>query len=974
MARCRSKFYLVSLVATLAVTALCGPGLCKSVAPPLQSEGDLGDLLSSRFIAYGRNHNTPVFADYVPTLEETNPPFAASMAKDEYEPLQLGIFVPSGRSELSNIQIGVSIDIPYEIGHLHYAVVPDWLAPQDADYPYRGRRWAMPSYLVPGNTIKSIGAGRSGSFWITFRTDATTAAGVHNGQVTIWANGVAAVTRNISVTVHPFQLPRPRAKFGFYYNIDRIAGIDVPVKLNPPYRTKAYQELYAQDMAAHGHNSVLVNSFLELFGNSQYASTGRSDLTADWENSAYYDALRRALALLAPSEYADGLIDPARLLEEQIEIYDHAGLSHPDLPLLAFGSFAVDHKSAVANTIRGLTVANKWPELALYMRDEPPAWFSSIFTQDTIDHILEFKRIPNARNLAAMSGPSAAAWGHLHDIWIMLAGHIDEEAVSESRRQGGEVWSYSFDFRITNPHANRYITGLYTWSMDLGGNFAYCYQHGRLGKVGPVWLAAEERAPMNPVEGYIIPGPDGPIPGVGYEGRREGIDDYRYLQLLDDRIAAAPASQAKSQAQAWLAKLKQTVSESIAKGALAGRYHCGNPWQADWYDPDLDHDPEDYRTIRQTAANHIAQLPTAPGELNVATVPASYPASGWEGHAYDSCSIADCITAIKSGSTSQKRAAATVLSMRPDGAGAVDAVGALANLLNDSNTRIPALRALRHMGTAAAPAKPAVTALMNDGDAFVRTASLLTLTAMGDIAPTTFLKAWGDPLSVVEYTAAEAWHHVDQSSILAVMAGSAQWQYAYEADQTPTDVAWEPIGSPAGLMLPVLNDTCKTLELGHTSDAASGYERNYNHSSSECSIEVRMRLKETADCSLPQIIFRSTGVGESSLRLTGPRGATSIIWSLGQNNDSSPGGYTHSIDVTEWHTYRWTLTKDGSDKIEGKLYIDGNPVPVATRSVSWDWTARNQVGVIPGGDAIVELDSVRWSTLGAFAPPGDISN
>jgi hypothetical protein len=957
---------MMVLIGVVLLAAPCQPVLSESVAPPLRNEEALGGLLSSRFISYGRDHNTPVFADHVPTFQETKPPFAAFTARDEYEPLQLGIYVPSGQSALSNVQISVSIDIPYHTGHLHYADVPDWLDPQDNDFSYRGRRWAMPSYLVPGNMIKSIGAGQSGGYWITFRTDATTAAGVHNGHVTIRADGVAAVTRNISVTVRHFQLPRPKAKFGFYYHIDRIGGTDVPVELNPPYRTKRYQQLYAQDMTAHGHNSVSIHGFLDLFGHREYVTTGRSTLTAAWDTGPWYDALRRTLALLEPEEYGDGKVDPARLLEEQVEIFDHAGLIHPDLPLSASGGYAIDSKSVVANTLRKLTVANQWPELVMYLRDEPPPWSNAAFPREVIDHILAFKRITNARNLTAMSGPSAASWGHIHDIWIMLAGQISQGVIAEAQRQGAEVWSYSFDFRITNPHANRYMTGLYTWGMDLGGNYAYCYQHGTVGEVNPLWLIAQERASANPGLGYIIPGPDGPIPGVGYEGRREGIDDYRYLQLLDARIAAAPATEARSQARAWLTALKQTVAASVAKGVLAGRYPCGNPWQADWYDPDFDHDPEDYRTIRETAADFIARLPAAAGELNVATVPTDYPASGWEGRAYDSSSIADCIAALKRGNKSQKRASATALSIRSDGAAAVDA---LANLLSDEDARIPALRALRHMGPAAAAAEPAVADLMDDPDPFVRTTGLLTLLNLGDIDPKTFLEAWGDPAPMMEYTAVEAWpHHVDQSAILAVMADSAKWNYRYEADQTPTDLAWARLGHPAGTMLPVISDTHETLEFAGTSDAASGYERNYNHSSRQCSIEVRMRLKRATSCSLPQVMIRSTGVGESSLRLTGSEGSTSIVWSLGQNNDGSPGGYAHDIDVTEWHIYRWTLTNDGSNNIEGKLYIDDNPAPVAKRNVSWDQTSRNQVSMIPGGNAMVKLDYVRWSTLGAFTP------
>ena len=101
----------------------------------------------------------------------------------------------------------------------------------------------MPLYVVPGGTIRHLQPDHSSAFWITFKADPNVLTGVHSGNVTISAPGVSPKTVPITVEVHPFDLPRPKAVFSFYYRIERIAGADVPVELTPPYRENKYQQM-----------------------------------------------------------------------------------------------------------------------------------------------------------------------------------------------------------------------------------------------------------------------------------------------------------------------------------------------------------------------------------------------------------------------------------------------------------------------------------------------------------------------------------------------------------------------------------------------------------------------------------------------------------------------------------------------------------------------------------------------------------
>ena len=91
------------------------------VLPPVHEEQDLqASLLSRPFILYGQSYNAPIFADYVPTMKDVQTRPHAQMAMNEYEPLQVGIYVPSGVKTLKNVRAIVDCEIPFHVGHVYH--------------------------------------------------------------------------------------------------------------------------------------------------------------------------------------------------------------------------------------------------------------------------------------------------------------------------------------------------------------------------------------------------------------------------------------------------------------------------------------------------------------------------------------------------------------------------------------------------------------------------------------------------------------------------------------------------------------------------------------------------------------------------------------------------------------------------------------------------------------------------------------
>ena len=726
------------VTACLAITLITGSAgrSSETIAPPRNIELALGSYLERPLLVYNRDSIQPCFADYIPTVEEAGATSTVQMATNEYEPLQLGLYVPSKRpSRLEDVKIEVRCELPHSVGYVYY----DPNARRrtlDHGRAYDHRRPSMPLYVMPGDSIKEIRPGRSGAFWLTFGDRQGIEPGKYTASITISAKGIDSVKREVEIRVHPFALPRPRAAFGCYYRIDRI----------PVYHGLTYQQMYVRDQAEHGHNCAQIISYFSAFGLDEYQQDGKVPRPA-W--------VEKWSELLDPSDVKRGKMDPAQFLDAQLKMFRQAGLIHADIPIFGVQDNPTGpRKPFVAETLRRLTLRENWPEILLYMRDEPPAWFDETFGEEFVEHITQYKRLPQCRNVAAMGGESAVAWGHLHDVWIVLGGYPTPEMVREAARQGSEVWTYLHDLRITNAVVNRYFAGLYTWGLGIQGNVPYAYHHGEVGQPHPVYLPKERRPSREQVLGFILPSPTGPIPGVGYEGRREGIDDYRYLQLLEARVEAAEAeSDAKIAAQKWLKQLKQQVSSSALRGVLLDFVTV---WDLDWMDPDPEVTPGQYKTIREVAARFITQLPPAPDESNLPMESHELPTGRLEGADFDGRSLAACLETLGNGTTTEKRAAACAISMRKADELASVPVGALANLLDDPEVRIPAMRALRTMGPAAVRALPKIEAQLRHEDSFVRMHALLTLDGIGSEAIDAMASSVTDSMPGVAALAAHA--------------------------------------------------------------------------------------------------------------------------------------------------------------------------------------------------------------------------
>jgi hypothetical protein len=84
---------------------------------------------------------------------------------------------------------------------------------------------------------------------------------------------------------------------------------------------------------------------------------------------------------------------------------------------------------------------------------------------------------------------------------------------------------------LENPTHDRLENGLVTWYLKLDGTAPYA-----LAALGgwDDWKGTGKYRP----ERYIYDGHNAPLPTIEFEAYREGVDDYRYLNMIDRRLHA----------------------------------------------------------------------------------------------------------------------------------------------------------------------------------------------------------------------------------------------------------------------------------------------------------------------------------------------------------------------------------------------------------------------------------------------------
>ncbi len=346
-------------------------------------------------------------------------------------------------------------------------------------------------------------AGANVAWWLTI--PAREKPGTLAGTVRIHLPDGQTISRPLLVEVLPIRLPRADIAFGLYFNEHLV----------PEYaRTDEWQLAIYRDMADHGHTTVTFYDY------------------GDWSQ-------------LPPVNSR---------MWHNLPLAKQAGLIHSDIPCMALLSsiakIATDDETVA--WLNAQCQENGWPELLGYGPDEPnapeEAWKALPVLEKIHGH--------GMRIVTAINHLGVGYVGQLIDVWVLSMKYLGPGVLKWADHWDKEVWTYGIDHRASNARWNRQYAGLFTWGWGLKGNCPWAYTTDKRYALYPDGSGSSGIS-----NGFVLPTPDGIVTSVGWEGRREGIKDYRAFQMLEKLLEQAQGPEAV-QARQFLADTSTRVQDT----------------------------------------------------------------------------------------------------------------------------------------------------------------------------------------------------------------------------------------------------------------------------------------------------------------------------------------------------------------------------------------------------------------------------
>jgi len=529
------------------------------------------DAVERGFVVAPRPASPMTYAKYVPTLEETREPIRLALSAGETD--SAVIFVRALGKALTvqarpaTLVSGEGYGIPTAYGARFFTLRAAEMAPRFLNAK-RGVR--TPKFLLNSATLE-IGAGDSGQFWLTVAVSPGTPPGEYVGEVKVTRvnpadDGASAgeLSVPVTLTVRDIDLEEADVAFFTWYHPTPASK---EYKLGPSYALPGSDEIYLADQRRHGMNTSAVHCQAE-----RRDKDGVSHITFNE-------------------------------LDAQVTSLLHAGLCrrHPFLlHTWSEGSLGGDFCSFAGGSDTVMAIAEHareagWPEPLFGVSDEPSSREKSTHVTQIIGTQYAEARKQGVRT--AVAGGREGLFlrpltsegntiGDLYDVWIEASTSSDWPRLHEAAaRNNAELWMYNCWHTGYGYLQERFHAGLWTWRTGVKGNGVWSY-------------------------GWYVRINDSGLPEskIAWEGRLAGVNDYRYLQTLENTIRAGDASgkagAAVQGARDFLETLRERVPYSVYRQRVEG-IPQGQWAELDAWNPVPEIEPEAYDRIRDACTEHI---------------------------------------------------------------------------------------------------------------------------------------------------------------------------------------------------------------------------------------------------------------------------------------------------------------------------------------------------------------------------------
>ena len=398
-----------------------------------------------------------------------------------------------------------------------------------------------PRYLVAASEV-TLPGDITRQFWVTVRVPKDAAPDMYQGEITLKPAGQPAITIPVRLRVLPFELDEADFTTGFF-------GIEPNLPVQGPAHDELQRGIFRM-LADHGMTSFTGGPPIVFSG---FNSTGQPKLDfaradafmAEVKKAGFHREFNNYGGFIVTGLHDQGYVkgETGAALEKQYgmpyeeilrRVWEEVEIHSAQEEWLPFTYHMCDET-------RVLEVAREQLELMKLLKRASP-WL-----QTTGSYSVSFAPTQDPLELA------------LQDFFRTLdssqLNNHDDLVMAKARELGKKVYIY-------NQGQGRYSFGLYQWSERAKG-VAGRYQWISFIRHGCEYLDLDGREPDT---GVIFYAADGLRSTPALERAGEGMNDFRYLQTLENLAAAAedataePARQAAAEAREFLARIASSIA------------------------------------------------------------------------------------------------------------------------------------------------------------------------------------------------------------------------------------------------------------------------------------------------------------------------------------------------------------------------------------------------------------------------------
>lgn len=481
----------------------------KEINPPYPQK----DVYSEKEYLIGKvNYLLPIYSNM--HIEDRGAvELSTSMSIGEYEPLT---FAVHARKDLTQCDILIS-DLKNETGNIFPSTAIDVRCVRGRPRLCGANNYFLyPFFLESGDGI-DIAGGTTQEYWLTIKSSEEAKSGIYKGTLIFKPSNSTETEMKITLNLFPIHLIEAPRFFYMYYNVD-------------PYWKGFYAKNLRKhliDMKEHGINSIcvyIVPAIESLNGIFKVNMNKKTDFS-----------------LFSMQEFVDEYIKTGfkgPIINEGIDM----AISYYIKSRFSAKPFTVKADNLTRILVESIYTKQKqenWPLMIMSPSDEPS--FSKVKMEICRYYLRLIKNINDkiityvTLNGAVRGVDDVTYFDPYLDIKVCAA--INEDVIEKIEKNNSHPWLYNGGSFGKYPAVDRIFFGFYAEKIRAEGvgQWAYQWPHP----------AAKNESLYSELKYeqygwyYTCPSSRGPLPTIGWEGVREGIDDARYIATLREEIKKA---------------------------------------------------------------------------------------------------------------------------------------------------------------------------------------------------------------------------------------------------------------------------------------------------------------------------------------------------------------------------------------------------------------------------------------------------